>query len=102
MTFENINIRGILPAAISNNAIIVDVRTPESFYKKHIPMAINLPLEKITENRINLPKNRTLILYCDTGGASIRAAKILAEKGYKVINCVGGIKNYNGSTTKGS
>lgn len=102
MTFENINIRNILPTAISNNAIIVDVRTPELFYTKHIPLAINLPLEKITEGQISLPKARTLITYCDTGGASIRAAKILAQKGYRVINCVGGIKNYNGSTTRGS
>lgn len=101
MTFENINIRNILTTAMNNNAIIVDVRTPERFYKKHIPMSVNLPLEEINANQVNLPKSRTLIVYCDTGGSSMQAARKLSEMGYTVINCIGGIRTYTGSTTKG-
>lgn len=100
MAFEYINIRQIVPTALSNDAIIVDIRTPDRFHKGHIPMAVNLPLEHIRNRQVSLPKTRTLIVYCDTGGASTQAARILSNMGYKVINCVGGLKSYTGSITK--
>ena len=100
MAFEHINIRKIVATALSNNAIIVDVRNAERFCQGHIPMAINLPLDRIERKQVNLPKGRTLIVYCDTGGASIQAACILSDMGYKVINCIGGLKNYNASLRK--
>ena len=102
MTFENINIRNIVPTALSENAIIIDIRTSERFNQGHIPMSVNLPLEKIKNGQVTLPKSRTLIVYCDTGGASMQSARILSGMGYHVINCVGGIKNYNGSLTRGT
>ena len=101
MAFSNINIRYVVQTAISANAIIIDVRKTEDFRKGHIPMAIHLPMEKIEGGRITLPKNKTLIVYCETGGASMKAARILDDKGYQVINCVGGIKDYEGSLTRG-
>lgn len=100
MAFENINIRQIVGTALSNDAIIVDVRKQERFRSGHIPMAVNLPLEQLEQGIVNFPVKRTLIVYCDTGGSSIQAARLLAEKGYRVINCIGGLKNYNASLTK--
>lgn len=100
MAFENINIRQIVATALSNDAIIVDVRKSERFSVGHIPMAVNLPLSRIEKGQVTFPKSRTLIVYCDTGGASIQAACLLSEMGYKVINCIGGLKNYNASLTK--
>lgn len=100
MGFENINIRQIVETALSRDAIIVDVRASESFRRGHIPMAINLPLSSIERHQVTFPKGRCLIVYCDTGGASIQAARILADMGYEVINCIGGLRNYNASLTK--
>ena len=100
MAFENINIRQIVAVALSNDAIIVDVRRPERFRVGHIPMAVNLPLSRIEKWQVTFPKSRTLIVYCDTGGTSIQAARILANMGYHVINCVGGLNHYNASLTK--
>lgn len=100
MAFDNINIRQIVGTALSNDAIIVDVRRPDRFRSGHIPMAVNLPLERIEQGIVNFPVKRTLIVYCDTGGSSIQAARILSDMGYRVINCIGGLKNYNASLTK--
>lgn len=99
MAFENINIRRIVGEALAREAIIVDVRSLERFRTGHIPMAVNVPLERIEQGRISLPKSRTLIVYCDTGGASIQAARILSDRGYRVVNCVGGLRNYHASLT---
>lgn len=100
MAFENINIRQIVGTALSNDAIIVDVRAPGRFHSGHIPMAVNLPLERIEQGFVNFPVKRTLIVYCDTGGSSIQAARLLSDMGYHVINCIGGLKNYKASLTK--
>ncbi|MCR5700604.1 MAG: rhodanese-like domain-containing protein [Lachnospiraceae bacterium] len=100
MTFENINIRQIVNTAVIKNAIIIDVRDENRFLKGHIPMAVNLPLSKIKSGYISYPKSRTLIVYCDTGGASMQAARLLSQKGYTVINCIGGLNNYKGSLTR--
>lgn len=100
MSFDNIGIRQIVQVALSNHAIIVDVREPERFRESHIPMAINLPYSQIEKGNVNLPRSRTLIVYCETGVTSLLAARILSNLGYRVINCVGGLKNYNASLTK--
>lgn len=101
MRFQNINIRNVLNVALNNGGIIVDVREQEDFAKSHIPMAINLPLGEIQKGNISLPRGKVIILYCDNGGSSTLAARILAEKGYKAINCVGGLKSYQGALTRG-
>lgn len=100
MNFENINIRKLLSMALATDAIIADVRPYERFRNGHIPMAVSLPYERIEQGYVTLPKNRMIIVYCDTGGASTKAAYKLSEMGYQVINCVGGLKNYNGSLTR--
>lgn len=100
MAFENINIRQIVGAALSKDAIIVDVRDADRFRSGHIPMAINLPAWRIEQGQVSLPKSRVLVVYCDTGATSIKAARILSDMGYEVINCVGGLKNYKASLTK--
>lgn len=100
MALEHINIRQVVTVALSKDAIIIDVRKMDDFRKGHIPMAINMPLAQIEKRQVKLPKGRTLIVYCETGGASLQAARVLAELGYEVINCVGGLKSYNGSLTR--
>lgn len=43
---------------------------------------------------VDLLRNRTLILYCDRGGLSMKAAKELIEMGYNAKSVVGGIEAY--------
>ncbi len=102
MRFHNISIKNILVEAINHGGIIVDVRERDEFVGGHIPMAINLPLGNIKQGNISLPRGKVLILYCESGGRSTEAARILADKGYKVINTVGGLREYRGGITKKS
>lgn len=98
-TIENINIRHILQKAVAENAIIIDVRNQKEFRSGHIPMAVNVSLMEIQNGKINFPRGRTLIFYCDSGASSLKAARILAEYGYKTINAVGGIQQYDKELT---
>ncbi len=98
-TIENINIRHIIQKAVAENAIIIDVRSREEFRQGHIPMAINVPVREIQNGKVNFPRGRTLIFYCDSGANSLKAARILAGYGYKTINTVGGIQQYDKELT---
>ena len=99
MQFENISIKNIISESVAKNGIIIDVRDKEEFAKGHIPMAMNVSLEELQQNRFSLPRSRVLILYCETGASSLMAARILSSKGYRVINTVGGLREYEKALT---
>lgn len=81
------------------DAIIVDVRTPEEFDKKHIPHALLVPIEELkAENFSKLAnKNATLLIYCWTGRRAEDSAKILVEHGYKNVYEFGGLVDWTGA-----
>lgn len=100
MRFHNIPVRDIMQEAVRYGGVIVDCRTEEEFLRGHIPMAVNVPLSEIQCGNYNLPKHKVLLTYCQYGGSSALAARILTQAGYRVINTVGGIVQYKGALTK--
>lgn len=99
MRFPNIPIRDILKEAVHYGGLIVDVRSREEFLSGHIPMAINVPIDDIKNGTYSLPKGKHLLLYCQYGGASALASKLLSQAGYQVINTIGGLVQYKGALT---
>lgn len=81
------------------NVILLDVRKPEEYKKKHIPNAVLLPIEELREgNFVALPdKDATIIIYCWTGRRAEDAAEILVENGYTNVYEMGGIVDWTGS-----
>lgn len=79
--------------AFRNEYVIIDIRTPREFREKHIKGAVCIPYERLLK-QVPLLKNRILILYCDRGGLSLKAAKELTEAGYQAKSVVGGIEAY--------
>lgn len=79
------------------DAVLIDLRSPEEYKKGHIKGAANLPYETFQElTDYDFPTNKLLVLYCDRGGASLSAARILARKGYETRTVIGGIQAYRG------
>ncbi len=81
---------------------LIDVRTPKEIKQGFIKTAKFANyfdadfFEKATKQ---LDKTKPVYLYCRSGNRSVKAAKILKEKGYQVINVLGGynqwkIENY--------
>ena len=79
--------------AFKNDYVIIDIRTPKEFRERHIKGAVCIPYERLHQ-QVKLLRNRTLILYCDRGGLSLKAAKELQEMGYPAKSVVGGIEAY--------
>ena len=96
MLFGNIN-KGLEEYQNTSKAILVDVREADEFHAGHIPGAVNVPLSTI--DRITLPKDAPIFLYCLRGTRSKRAAGILKKMGY-TVKSIGGISGYQGETER--
>ena len=84
--------------------ILLDVRTPEEFAEKHIPGAINIPNEDISDSEPEaLPnKNQLILVYCRSGNRSKQASQKLADMGYTNVVEFGGINDWPGETVSGT
>ena len=73
--------------------IILDARTQEEYDEGHIPGAIVISHEEITEKAEEMltDKNQLILVYCRSGRRSKIAAEALAELGYTNIKEFGGI-----------
>jgi NADPH-dependent 2,4-dienoyl-CoA reductase/sulfur reductase-like enzyme/peroxiredoxin family protein/rhodanese-related sulfurtransferase/TusA-related sulfurtransferase len=74
---------------------IVDVRLPEELALGTIDGSINIPLQKIRSQINEIPKNRPVLLYCQTGQRSYFASRILNQLGFEAYNLTGGYKTYS-------
>lgn len=69
----------------SGKYTIVDVRNKDEYGDGHVKGAINIPVDEI-DDKVDLDKNNTIIVYCKSGVRSNKAAIALRELGYKVID----------------
>ena len=78
--------------------IILDVRTQEEYDAGHIPGAILIPNETITDTPPEeLPMlDQIILIYCRSGNRSKQAAEKLAAMGYTNIYEFGGINTWDG------
>ncbi len=75
------------------NYIILDTRTQEEYREGHIPDAILIPYDEVTEKAEDIltDKDQLILVYCRSGRRSKLAAEGLAELGYTNIKEFGGI-----------
>ena len=89
MTWDQIN------TLDRNKVTIVDVRLPEELALGMIDGAINIPLNNIRQQINEIPKDRPVLLYCQTGQRSYFASRILNQLGFEAYNLTGGYKTYS-------
>ena len=86
---------------LDDGHIIVDVRRQDEYDEGHIPGAILIPNESISDER---PKELTdldqiILIYCRTGRRSKEASQKLADMGYTNVYEFGGISTWSGEIT---
>lgn len=89
--------------ASKKRIILLDVRTPEEYQRKHIPNSILIPVIVLADEAVTkLPdKNAEIIVHCRTGNRSASAVKILTNLGYTNISDLGGINGWPYKTVSG-
>lgn len=77
---------------------VLDVRTAEEHADGYIPGTLcNIDVLNDTYTKIateTLPKDKPVALYCRSGNRSKTAARILAKKGYEVIELGSGFRGW--------
>lgn len=74
---------------------IIDIRDNYQFNMGSIPTSINIPTNFLLTNPdIYLNKNNTYYLYCEYGTTSKNVCNKLSNKGFNVINVLGGFSEY--------
>lgn len=60
----------------------IDVRSEDEFKSGHVPGATCVPLDRIECGKAEIPKDKLVILSCQSGRRSARAQQLLRERGY--------------------
>lgn len=79
-----------IPAADYSNLFVVDVRRPEDFAHDHIPGAVHIEWRQLVARRTELPRDKTVLVYCNTGSLSAQGAFALKLSGYDNVKVLTG------------
>ena len=95
MHADNI-LKGLVKPAFMEDlkgSLLIDVREKSFFEAETINGAINIPTSQMRERLNEIPKDRKIVLFCNTGFQSYVASRILLQKGYTdVFSLTGGIE----------
>ena len=95
--FESLDAEAFEQVISDTSVVRLDVRSIDEYASGHIAKAINIDVMKddfTTKATSLLPKDKTIALYCRSGRRSKKAAGILVENGYKVIELNSGISGW--------
>ena len=77
-----------------SNHLILDVREDVEVDLGAIDGAMHIPVNDIRDRMAELPKDKTIVIYCAVGVRGYIGARILKQAGYKVKNLIGGYTLY--------
>ena len=75
-------------------AALLDARSAKEYSDGHLPSAMNIDVleeEAFVNKAKSLDKAKTWYIYCRSGRRSMRAARLMKDLGYSVVNMEGGI-----------
>jgi phage shock protein E len=79
-------------ALVDQGALLVDVRSTEEFGGGHIEGAINIPIQELSDRTDELgDKTGQIVVYCQSGGRSAMAKRLLESRGFDKVSDLGGI-----------
>ena len=93
--------QGVKEYSTTDDAVLLDVRTPDEYRQGHIPGSKNVPLQSISKVAGMIDnKSTTIFVHCLSGARSRQAAAILKQMGYTNVKNIGGISAYAGKVER--
>lgn len=97
------NIRGAMFEKLiedKTDMTVIDVRPAADLKNGFIDGSVNIPVTELEGRLSEVPKDKMVVVYCNTGTKSVEAAKILSKAGYDVTNVIEGTKEYDYKSLK--
>ncbi|MFA6929826.1 MAG: FAD-dependent oxidoreductase, partial [Lentisphaeria bacterium] len=76
--------------SLPQGALLLDIREKEEHELGSVPGAISIPLAKLRSRFGELPKDRQILVFCQSGVRSYIAERILKQKGFNAATLSGG------------
>ena len=87
----------------SADVVFLDVRTMGEHRAGAIPGSQLIPVQELESrmNELQPVKDKKIVVYCRSGNRSSRAAKLLQNHGFNVVNLSGGMMQWTGPSAPG-
>jgi hydroxyacylglutathione hydrolase len=89
-----IDMAGLEEQRVGGRAHVLDVRGAAEFEAGHVPDALHVPHTRIGINVDNLPVDKPLLVYCNSGARAAAAVAMLARLGFNAIDVNDNFANY--------
>jgi molybdopterin/thiamine biosynthesis adenylyltransferase/rhodanese-related sulfurtransferase len=87
------DLRALLAA--SEPPLLLDVRNPLEYQRRHLPGAVLLPLPQLPARAAEVPRQGPVVVYCQSGVRSAQAVALLRELGYDNVRTLsGGLEDF--------
>ena len=94
-TIPQIRAAELAPLVSKGEVAVIDVRNASEWQTGHIPEAPNVPLATLAERIAEIPRDRTIVVHCQSGARSAIAASVLRARGVeRVVNLTGGFTEW--------
>jgi len=79
-----------IPAEDWKNIYIIDTRDADQYQVSHIPGAVNIEWRQVLARRAELPRDKMVLVYCNTGTLSAQAGFALRVAGMDNVRILQG------------
>ena len=79
-----------IPRAEYAKMVLIDARDAAQFGAQHIPGAINIEWRQVLAKSSQIPKNKPVLIYCNTGSLSAQAGFALRVAGWDNVRILQG------------
>lgn len=70
--------------------LVIDARDAAQYAKEHIPGAVNIEWRQVLAKSGDIPKNKPVLIYCNTGTLSAQAGFALRVSGWENVRILQG------------
>jgi len=79
-----------IPKSEYSKMMIIDARDAAQFSKEHIPGAVNIEWRQVLSKSSSIPKDKSVLIYCNTGSLSAQAGFALRVSGWENVKILQG------------
>ena len=84
--------------ALSEGAVLLDVREDFEWAAGHAPDAVHIPLSQLPARLHEIPQHRHVLVICRSGNRSAQAASIMRDHGFEHVIDAGALSDASTAT----